>query len=740
MSSPAKVVTEGTLRTDLNELAHTLAGELAMACKKLSIYSSGHPVGRKSLEKPFLLFTRFFAFREYVGIHLFKGSLYVNNICLKEAGFHAPIFQAMQVLDIRALLFHKSMSLRDFTIFTERFVKRIKPDDTDYSLQGYLASAHVTCIDANTEKAAKFFETQRQYRGDVEDDFSVKRFVLDQLGTDPLHLAKINESKDSALMGLGIDFDPIVVRYLLPERVTSLSAATIRSELETLVKKINATSDAGASSRMEVQQYMSLFKLIELHPEREKIVKNLDNQRFSATDRDKEMPVDPGSATGAIKLSAMRNIETVQDEILRSGSQVHDVRPFAEAFDRLLKTGLRPQAEETLSKLIELLRDSNPSTRQKSLSLLLGAIDELSFTTDCLLFEKLTAAVVQQLKARRETYEYSEFIWKLCERFLVERRYDLMADLTEAMAARRYFDKNVTVYDSMAVKKAFETLNRPEVLERLIKELIPADHETSTRLKRIMVAVGSEEIALALSQVVAHPMRHVRQQSLRILAELGKSALKIFSRIVMDDSWFERETDRYELPDAKWYVVRNSIFVLGSLRDAEAVSPLRLRITDHDIRVRREIVSALEKISGDDAVDLLVLMAEDTAKEIRESAIGAIGVIGSPDAVPLLLDIARRCPSDIVQLIGVIGKLGGGEAQTFLGQLLFDDDQFTALCVGKISKDDLRMAVVKALGTIGDHEAIDKLRRFHEALSPAQKLLFKNSAVNRALTEILARK
>lgn len=738
MSSPAKVITEGTLRTDLNELAHTLASELAMACKKLSIYSAGHPVGRKSLEKPYLLFTRFFAFREYVGLHLFKGSLYIGNICLKEAVYHAPIFQAMQVLDTKALLFQKNMSLRDFTLFVERFVKRIRPEDPDYNLQGYLAKTNITTIEANTEKAARFFETQRQYRGDVEDDFSVKRFVMDQLGTDPLALARINQASDEALLNMGIDFDPAIVRYLLPERVASLPFNSIRTELEGLVKTINANKDAGASRGTEVHLYMTLFKLIDLHPEREKIVKNLDDQSVDQKARQTD-PADPSSATGAIKLSAIQNIETVLEDILRSGSQTYDVQPFAEAFERLLKTGLRPEAEKTLSDLIELLRDANPATRQKSLSLLLSAVDGLSFETDFKIFDQLTNAVVAQLAARRETYEYSEFIWKLCERFLIERRYDLMANITEAMAARRYVDKTVTVYDSMAVKKAFETLNRAEVLERLIKELIPADHETANRLKRIMIAVGSEEIALALSQVVAHPLRHVRQQSLRILAELGKPSLKVFSRVIMDDSWFERDSERYELPDPKWYMIRNSIFVLGSLRDAEAVPPLRLRIADHDIRVRREIVSALEKIAGDDAVDLLMLMAEDTAREIRESAIGAIGIIGSADAVPLLIDIARRNSAEVVQLVGVIGKLGGEEARIFLGQLLFDDDQLTALCVGKVSKDDLRMAAVKALGAIGDREALSKLREFQGSLTPAQKLLFKNSAINRAIAEILSR-
>jgi HEAT repeat protein len=739
MSSPNKIITEGLLRTDLNDLVHTLAGELAMACKKLSIYSSGHPVGRKSLEKPYLLFTKLFGFRDTVGLHVFKGCLYICNICLKEAVYHAPIFQAMQVMDIRALLFHKEMSLRDFSIFVERFVKRTHPDDPDHNLQGYLTKSRITSIEANSESAIRFFETQRQYRGDVDDDFSVKRFVMDQLGTDPLHLCKIHDTTDDKLSKFGIDFDPAIVRYLMPERVAALPASIVRAQLETLTKAINATNDAGVSRKLEVQQYMSLFKLIENHPERDKIVKNLDNQSFESAKSTDGDTVDPATPTGAIKISAIRQIENALEEILYSDASKVDTTTFAGSFERLLRTGLRQKATEILDSLSDQLRDSSPNTRQKALGLLLTAIDTLNVEIDRPVFEHITATVVSTLQTKRETFESSELVWKLCQRFLIDRNYDLMADIVEAMAARRHFDQAVTVYDSMAIKKAFESLSRPEVLERLVKELIPADHETSNRLKRIMTAIGSEEMALALSQVVAHPLRHVRQQSLRVLAELGKASLKVFSRIVMDDSWFERDPDRHELPDARWYVVRNSVFVLGSLRDTEAVPPLRLRITDPDIRVRREIVSALEKIGGDDAVDLLILMAEDSAKEIRESAIGAAGVVGSSDTVPLLIDILKRNPVEPTQILGVIGKLGGNDARVYLGNLLVDDEHLASLCVGKTSKDDLRMAIVKGLGAIGDREAIAKVKEYLHSMNAAQKLLFKNSPVNRAITEILSR-
>ena len=55
-------------------------------------------------------------------------------------------------------------------------------------------------------------------------------------------------------------------------------------------------------------------------------------------------------------------------------------------------------------------------------------------------------------------------------------------------------------------------------------------------------------------------------------------------------------------------------------------------------------------------------------------------------------------------------------------------------------EEDLRVAVVKALGVIGDADALDKIRKYQANLPAAQKLFFKNSPVNRAIAEVLNRK
>ncbi|MDH3891491.1 MAG: HEAT repeat domain-containing protein [candidate division Zixibacteria bacterium] len=200
---------------------------------------------------------------------------------------------------------------------------------------------------------------------------------------------------------------------------------------------------------------------------------------------------------------------------------------------------------------------------------------------------------------------------------------------------------------------------------------------------------------------------------------------------------FERQSDRHELPDARWYVIRNTVFVLGSLKDPEGVAALRLRINDNDIRVRREIVRSLEKIGGDDACDLLIVMADDRDQEISESSVIAAGIIGRPDSAPLFIDVARRHPLLSARCVFALGKMGGSDATAYLIKLLGCDDELSRIVGQGVSKDDIRLAVIKALGSIGGEDAINSIQEYRDGMSRTHKLFSKNSPINKAIQELL---
>jgi HEAT repeat protein len=737
MSTRLQPIGETTVAADLNELAQALVRELAMACRKVSVYGATHPMAHKAIEKPFFALNEIFRYKNHVNLNLQEGSLYTLNISPKKSVFTEEITRYMLTLDADAILFNRQVTATELLKFMDRFVRKAGLPGNENVLCTFLENSRIDTIEVNSEKAFRLFEAHKKYRGDIYGDYSVKNIALQQMGDDLELLAQINNRGQDALDELGIDFQIDVIRYLLPEKIAAIACDAVTEKLIHCAQQINLETEEGKKDSL-FQSYQSLYTLIDYHPQRDEIVtmlaRHFPGQRLSVAATGQ--PVTP---VGAIRVESSEQVDLALHEILDARTENYDIGRFGSTFQRLLKTGQRGKAVDVVLQLMSSLASPEAGTRQKALDLILCSIRSLDVQTDALALERVIERMVEDLTHKRETYEYSEVLWRLAEKCLVTGRFDLMARLTNAMAMRRKVDKKVTVYDSMAVKKAFENITRREIVDALVDEMIRADHETSGFIREILISTGSEEVAVALSHIISHPVRQVRQRTLKVLAELGQASLEVFSRILMDDTMFERESGRHELPNSKWYIIRNSIFVLGSLRDPEGIPPLRLRITDNDVRIRREIVSALEKIGGEEVCDLLLLMADDSDREIRENAVIAVGLIGNPETAPMLVDLARRNPSVAVRAISALGKIGGAEAQSYLIKLLEDDSELNQLSAGQISKDELRIAAIKALGNIGDEISIATIRGYKEKLNPAQKIFFKNSSLNKTITEILAR-
>jgi len=695
-------------------------------------------MAERALEKPFFAFESIFRYKRFVNFNIARGDLYVVNIRLKDSVFVQEITGYMQQLDANALLFERRMTMPEFYRFADRLVKRVNLSDHRNLLPAFLRENKIDTIEVDSEAAMSLFENNPQHRGDIKADFSVKQLVLRRLGDDLTLMADIDARGQAALDERRIDFGLDLIRYLLPEQIASIPTDQFQSQLAILAAKLAEEEDE-EHKRALSGVYQAVYRLADYHHDREKIVAALDDSLRAGSvtaDLAREMT----TPSGAVRHEIGSQIDELICQAFQESSDGADVDSFVATFARLLKTGQQGKAIQVVAELMEMLERPEPMRRQTALALLEGAVKSFNLISDRVVCEAVIKRVVERLNARSETYEYSEVIWWLIDKTFSQRRFDLLAQLTSAMAARRRFVDSVTIYDSMAVKHAFSNINRPEVINGLIDETVKADRETGHRLKEILVAIGSEEVALALSHIISHPVRQIRQHTLKILADLGKASLKVFAQLMADDSMFERERDRHELPDARWYVVRNTIFVLGSLKDPQGVPALRLRINDPDIRVRREIVRALESIGGEDACDLLIVMADDRDREIAEAAVVSAGIIGRPEAAPLFVDLAHRRPALSARAVHALGGIGGDEAKAYLIKLLGCEDELVRLVGGGVSKEDLRLAVVKALGKIGDDEAIQSIKAYRDNLSTTKKLFSKNSPVNKAIAEIMARR
>jgi len=723
--------TETDLNTNLSELAHEFLRELYLAGKKVSIYSASHPMAVKALGRPFILMDRILKFKEYVNLHISEGHLYILNIRVKPCVFTDQIMDHMQINDLSDILFHSFVSAENLSTFLERFVKRLPSGDYKNLMHAHLERNNVQSISVNSATGAELFESGLKYRADVLQDFSVRAVISTYIGTDFHQMAEILADEklphNEYRRKYRHDYYPQLVSLIVPEQIRRLNAETL---LKYMTDKIGRSSNHPDSCRL-------LLNAVKYHHQSDFILNGLDELALSGKiNREAFALVMP--ETSRMKLEASDEIERHLSDVFSGGIEIGQGEEFCERYNKLLRRGQAVKAQSVLSDLLAKLAGDNLDHRRRALLMLNLAVDYHDNHNYANLQKQLVDLIAEYLAYNDETFEFSDLIWKIAQNSLTRRNYDIFASLCTVLVKKREQVNGIWSYESIAVKKAVEELNRPEVINQLIRELLLGDINVFADIKTIMVTIGSEQMACALSDIISHESRQIRQHVLKIMPELGRASLAVFSRFMSEDANFDRPDDRRELQDDKWYRVRNAIFILGTLRDPAACRSLRLHIGDSDVRVRREIVSALEKIGGEEAADLLLLMANDPDSEIRESAIISIGLIGNEQIVPELIDLAKKINSEVTHILTSIGKLGGPDAKKFLSELLISPSLLSSLTSGKASKDELKLIAIKALGRMGDRESIDAVKKFKDSLSATQKL-FGGAALKKAAEDVISR-
>lgn len=701
-----------------------------MACKKVSIYGSLHPVSERALEKLSQTFKEIFKAKKYVMFNIDSGRIHVMNVRQRESVFTEEVTRYLQTLEMRAVCFYDKMNLTDLSALIERLVKREKVTLHPNFVPEYLKGKNIDAIEVNTELAHRLFEQNMKFRGDIDRDFTVRQIAFEQLGGDLLRLAELYDGNDKTLKDAAIDFNNEIIQYLIPEKMASFKSAAIVEQLDKVFAGMKQT---GANSALPVKQQKQLGRLLSLHPERTSIINSLHlhhGGQLATLIRESVFP-SPGDFDNEA-FDELADFEAQFFTIKESNAPA-----FAEMFLRFYRTGRRGQSIEITDYLIKQLLESDWHVRQKALNFLFECLKGIDPLTDKFILENIVIRLSLIIDSNAENLEHSELISFVLEQGCRGRRFQIMVELVDSLARRRTESNGVLVFDSLAIKSALLKLNRPEILNCLIDELATGNPASSKVIQRILNAVGTEEVAQALIKIISHPSRQLRQQVLKILTEMGRPALTVCSSVLNDKLNFERPADRSELPDYKWYLVRNALYVLGSLKNPKAIEPLRHRMNDSDIRVRREIILAIEKIGGEEACDIFLLMAEDPSMEIRELALTKLGVIGSPESVPLIIDLIQRVPQMSIKCVQTIGQLGGEPGKTFLALLLLHEHRADDLTYGRVPKEDFKAAVVRALARLGDSHSIETIKQYSKGLSNTQRVLLKNSTLESAISEAL---
>jgi HEAT repeat protein len=166
-------------------------------------------------------------------------------------------------------------------------------------------------------------------------------------------------------------------------------------------------------------------------------------------------------------------------------------------------------------------------------------------------------------------------------------------------------------------------------------------------------------------------------------------------------------------------VVRNTVTVIGDMRQKAAIPMLEPILRHPDPRVKRALIRALTMIGGCEAVPLLLKLVADRNLILRRPAILALGALKREEAISPLLKIVAR--SDIfgretdikLDAIRALAMIGSASA---VPPLLALAEKRNLLRRSRLEAQ--RVAALAALGQLGDPglaTPLDSLRGARQA-------------------------
>jgi hypothetical protein len=303
------------------------------------------------------------------------------------------------------------------------------------------------------------------------------------------------------------------------------------------------------------------------------------------------------------------------------------------------------------------------------------------------LFEQLDSARSSAAASRT-----LDALLKLAADSARKERHDIVADAFHGIIRREE-----TVEDN-AVRRQFgvtiRRLSTPSLL-KCVAGLLPRRRESYERYMAIFERTedaGAEALVDALMEAPSLTDRRVYYDSL----------LRIGTGI---------RTLIHMLGDARWYVVRNAVDLLGEMRATEAEGEL-VRLLEHkDDRVRTAAAGALAKFGG----SRFTPQSSDGVSGASSQRSGAVNVAGGGKSVNSLIRALDREDDSRVQMamLAALGQLGTPQAIEKLVEIARSDKGLLT----KKRSTPLRVAAVHALGQVnasGSLAALQSLLRDKE--------------------------
>ena len=252
--------------------------------------------------------------------------------------------------------------------------------------------------------------------------------------------------------------------------------------------------------------------------------------------------------------------------------------------------------------------------------------------------------------------------------------------------------------DDAVVQVATELMN--PVVARALGERLGTAPDEEQRGDYLQVAHGlASQVAPSFAEELAtSPDAATRRALVHGLAFLGEAAMPAVRDLL----------DRPE-----WYVVRNAVSVLAAMEGSDGLSLLDPCLVHEDARVRKEAVFAAARMGQASAGPRVLPLLNDDDPDVRAAAAQCLGTLVHASAAPALRGRLAREEKDVVlvEVLRALGRMGDPEAVEGIRKRAMPS--FFIRPVKAV-----RIAGLRALGRIGTPEAVALLEANAEDRDP----------------------
>ncbi|MBI5642526.1 MAG: HEAT repeat domain-containing protein [Deltaproteobacteria bacterium] len=319
-------------------------------------------------------------------------------------------------------------------------------------------------------------------------------------------------------------------------------------------------------------------------------------------------------------------------------------------------------------------------------------------------------ALLQLFKDERDLLKYNDLSVRIKEKsdiLLIEKKFDDLFPVYQVLIEHLTTLPRLPDDLRSSAAERLRSLQSRDMIQYLVDRLAAKEERSRGVINNVLLFFGEESAEILLDAIVDAQDALTRRNYFNLLVRFGRRIrLQVEKR----------------LSSRQWFVVRQMIALLGELGDPASLDAVEDAYRNTDVRVKKEVLKSLVKISTPRATAMLINTLKEEDQSLVAQAIISLGALRDASVIDILGEIAvKREPfadnqEPKKEAIKALGAIANEKAVPYLTKILFKKVWF-----GKKSNEEIRAMAAYSLALIGTAEAY---KAIEEAKNSAEGELY----------------